>query len=83
MRTKHKKAVMSVRLKSSVSRRLGSLAEATDRTRSYLAAKAIEQYIELQEWQIDGIKKALASLDAGHFASQAKVRAAFKRAQAH
>jgi RHH-type rel operon transcriptional repressor/antitoxin RelB len=35
------------------------------RRRSFLAAKSINEYLELNEWQVAGIVKAMASLDRG------------------
>lgn len=83
MKTKPKEEIVSVRLKNGVSKRLEALAEATERSRSFLAAEAIEQYIELQEWQVDAIKTGLAQAKAGQFASPEAIRAIFKRAKSH
>jgi predicted transcriptional regulator len=44
--------------------RLDQLAKATERTRSYLTAEAIRQYLELNEWQIREIHQAVAEADA-------------------
>ena len=33
------------------------------RSRSFLAAAAIDEYLDVNEWQIAGIKRAIASLD--------------------
>jgi RHH-type transcriptional regulator, rel operon repressor / antitoxin RelB len=35
------------------------------RSRSFLAAEAINEYLDLNEWQVAGIQKAVASLDRG------------------
>jgi predicted transcriptional regulator len=83
MKTKSKEEIVSVRLKGGVSKRLEALAEATDRSRSFLAAEAIEQYLELQEWQIQAVQVGLAQAEAGQFATPAQVKAAFKRAKAN
>jgi predicted transcriptional regulator len=83
MKTKAKEEIVSVRLKGGVSKRLEALAEATDRSRSFLAAEAIEQYLELQEWQIEAVQIGLAQAETGQFASSAQVKAAFKRAKAN
>jgi predicted transcriptional regulator len=54
-----------VRIDTGVKKRLERLAKSTGRTRSFLAAEAINEYLELNEWQVAGIKHAIASLDRG------------------
>lgn len=55
----------TVRIDTSVKRRLEKLAESTGRSRSFLAAEAISVYLAVNEWQVAGIKQAMASLDCG------------------
>jgi RHH-type rel operon transcriptional repressor/antitoxin RelB len=66
---------MSIRLEEDVKDRLEQLADATHRSRSFLAAEAIREYVEVNEWQIQEIHAALAEADAGDFASDAEVKA--------
>ncbi len=56
---------LTLRIDSDIKKRLESLAEATKRSKSSLAAEGIEAFVELEERQIEGIKKAMASLDRG------------------
>jgi len=58
-------ATFTVRVDSSVKKRLERLAKSTGRSRSFLAAEAINDYLEVNEWQVAGIKRAIASLDRG------------------
>ncbi|MGZ8299750.1 MAG: CopG family ribbon-helix-helix protein [Rhodoplanes sp.] len=44
-----------MRVDSSVKRRLEKLAKSTGRSRSFLAAEAIDAYLDVNEWQVDGI----------------------------
>jgi RHH-type transcriptional regulator, rel operon repressor / antitoxin RelB len=60
---------MTIRLESAVKDRLERLSEATRRTKSFLAAEAIREYVETNEWQIQEIRSALAEANAGDFAS--------------
>ncbi|MCK6450216.1 MAG: CopG family ribbon-helix-helix protein [Alphaproteobacteria bacterium] len=46
-------------------KRLERLAKSTGRSRSFLAAEAINEYLEVNEWQVAGIRRAIASLDRG------------------
>ncbi len=55
----------TVRVDSSVKRRLEKLAESTGRSRSFLTAEAIDAYLDVNEWQVDGVKRGIASIDRG------------------
>ena len=55
----------TVRVDALAKKRLERLAKSTGRSRSFLAAEAINQYLEVNEWQVGGIKQAIASLDRG------------------
>jgi predicted transcriptional regulator len=43
--------------------RLKKLAEATERSKAFLAEKAIEEFLEVQEWQVAAIREAVAEAD--------------------
>jgi len=64
---------VTVRLDKRVAEKLERLARMTKRTRSFHAAEAISEYVELNEWQIAGIKQGLAELDAGQGIPDEKV----------
>jgi RHH-type transcriptional regulator, rel operon repressor / antitoxin RelB len=66
---------MTIRLEPEVKDRLDRLSEATRRSKSFLAAEAIREYVETNEWQIHEIQAAIAEADAGDFASDADVKA--------
>ena len=51
--------VASYRLAIQVRDRLERLAESTHRSRSFLAADAIEKYVSAEEWQVAGVQQAL------------------------
>lgn len=68
---------MTIRLEDEAKERLDRLAEATQRSRSFLAAEAIRDYIELNEWQISEIRKGLEEADQGDFASEKQVKSFF------
>jgi len=70
---------MTVRLEQEVKKRLDDLAEVTQRSKSFLAAEAIREYVENNEWQIREIHQALQEADAGDFASDKEVGAVAKR----
>jgi RHH-type transcriptional regulator, rel operon repressor / antitoxin RelB len=66
--------VMTLRLEPELRKRLDDLAKAQRRTRSFIAAEAIREYVAVNEWQIGEIKKGLAEADRGEFASDEQVR---------
>lgn len=55
---------MTVRLPAQVKARLEQLAKATDRSKAYLASQAIEEYLDIQEWQVKAIKDAVQEADS-------------------
>lgn len=59
---------MTIRLDDAIKDRLDVLAEATQRSRSFLATEAIRAHVENNEWQISEIQAALQEADAGDFA---------------
>ena len=56
---------VSVRIHLTAKKRLEKLAKSTGRSRSFLAAEAINEYLDLNEWQVTGVQNAMASLDRG------------------
>lgn len=74
---------MTIRLEPAIKDRLEQLAEATRRSKSYLAAEAIAEYISLNEWQIKEINAAIKEADSGDFASQAEVDALANKWDTH
>ena len=65
---------VSVRIDSVIKKRLEKLAKSTGRSRSFLAAEAINEYLDLNEWQVAGIQKAVASLDRGEGVAHERVK---------
>lgn len=64
---------ITIRVSKSVKDRLESLASETRRSKSSLAAEGISAFIDLEERQIEGIKKALSSIDRGLGVAQGDV----------
>jgi RHH-type rel operon transcriptional repressor/antitoxin RelB len=52
----------TVRVDTNIKKRLEKLAKSTGRTRSFLTVEAISEYLDANEWQIAGIKDAIASI---------------------
>ena len=75
-------AAFTVRLDEATLSALDKLAEKTDRSRTWLVTKAIEDYVTLNAWQIGKIEAGVAAADHGDFASDedvARVRTKFAR----
>ena len=62
-------AAFTLRLSEATLEALDRLAEKTERSRSWLAARAIEEYIALNAWHIAKIEAGVAAADHGEFAS--------------
>ncbi|WP_337264267.1 MULTISPECIES: CopG family ribbon-helix-helix protein [unclassified Serratia (in: enterobacteria)] len=72
-------SVMSVRLSDELSEQLEALAEATGRTKSFLAVQAIRDFLNREAWQVAEIQQAILEADNGDFASSSEMTARFKR----
>jgi RHH-type rel operon transcriptional repressor/antitoxin RelB len=70
---------ITVRLDLDTKTRLEQLARATQRSKSFLAAEAIRDYVELNEWQIAETESAIREAERGEFASDAEVADVFRR----
>ena len=64
---------MTIRLDEEVRDRLDLLAGSTQRSKSYLAAEAIRDYLEINAWQIAEIRAAIQEADQGDFATDEDV----------
>ena len=63
----------TVRILEETSDKLDELAVKMDRSRSFLAAKAIEEFVAREAWQLAEIEAGLAEANRGEFASDAEV----------
>ncbi len=60
-----KSVSLTFRVDAGKARRLEELARSTDRPRSWLLERALDQYLEIQAWQVAHIKQGLDELEAG------------------
>jgi predicted transcriptional regulator len=65
--------MMSMRLPDELTTQLDALANATGRSKSFLAGQAIRDYIERESWQIAEITLAIREADSGDFATDDEV----------
>jgi predicted transcriptional regulator len=59
--------------------KLELLAQSTERSRSWLVADAVRRYVADESWQIAAIEEGVRQADAGDFATEDEVKAAFAR----
>ncbi|MEJ5081348.1 CopG family ribbon-helix-helix protein [Ochrobactrum sp. MYb379] len=62
-------AAFTVRVQDDVARKLDKIAALSDRSRAYLAAQAIEDYVVREEWQLAEIQARIAEADRQEFAT--------------
>jgi len=74
---------ITVRVDRKTKARLEKLAMETRRPESRLMAEAIRSYVDVNEWQIEGIKRAINEADAGNFATDREVRAFLRKWRKH
>jgi len=55
------------------------LSKSMNRSRSFVAAQAIREFVSVNEWQISEIKKGIAEADAGDFATAEEMRQTIRR----
>ena len=57
--------LLSTRVSPEVAKRLAALAQSTHRSKSFLAAQAIEEFLNVQEWHVEAIKEGIAAAERG------------------
>jgi RHH-type rel operon transcriptional repressor/antitoxin RelB len=70
---------VTLRLDAATRKRLDKLAEATERSRAALAADAVRQYLDLNEWQISAIQEGVRQANRGEFIDHAKLKAKWEK----
>ena len=71
---------MTIRLDAQLEAKLGRLAEGTRRSRSFLAAEAVETYVDRELAIIEGIERGLADVEARRTVSHEDAMASVRRA---
>lgn len=70
---------MTIRLDPQVKAKLGKLADGTRRSRSFLAAEAVEAYVDRELAIIEGIERGMADVKAGRTVSHEDAMASMQR----
>jgi RHH-type transcriptional regulator, rel operon repressor / antitoxin RelB len=74
-----KASLISLRVPEDLAARLDSLSKATERSRSYLATLAIEEFVAVQEWQVEAIKAGMVDAQEGEVVSHEKAVAELRK----
>jgi len=61
---------------------LDALASSQQRNRSFLINEALDNYLEVQRWQIEHIKEGIAAADRGDFVSPEDMKDTFAELRA-
>ncbi|MEI4263180.1 CopG family ribbon-helix-helix protein [Roseovarius sp. D0-M9] len=71
---------MTIRLDQQLKARLGKLAGETRRSRSFLAAEAVEAYVNRELAILEGIERGIADVEAGRTVSHEDAMTSVRRA---
>lgn len=74
-----KNATLTLRVPNETKNSLQAIAKASNRSASFIAAHAIEQYIEENAWQIEKILKGIEQADKREYATQEAMRDYFAK----
>jgi predicted transcriptional regulator len=69
----HIMTAFTVRVPDETASKLDQLAEKLERSRAYVAAQAIEDFVAREAWQLAEIEAGLAEADRGEFANDAEL----------
>lgn len=73
------KQAITFRIDKQKKKALDAIALDTKRDRSYVLNEAVENYLDLNMWQIEHIKKGLRQAESGHFAKESEVSLALAK----
>jgi predicted transcriptional regulator len=68
--------VFTVRISPEKQRQLDALAQVLDRSRNWVVSDAIDQYLDVQAWQIEQIRHGVEEADRGELVPHEEVSAA-------
>ena len=70
---------VTLRLEPDIRKRLDKLAKATERSRAALAAEAVRQFVELNEWQIAAIEEGVREADMVRFIDHSRLKSKWEK----
>jgi RHH-type rel operon transcriptional repressor/antitoxin RelB len=69
------KEIITIRVETEIKEKLDQMAIATRRSKSYLASEALQDYIKLNEWQINAIQEGIRQADNGQLIPHEEIKA--------
>jgi len=72
-------AILTLRVPEEIKAKLDKLAQATHRSKSYLAEEAIARYLDLEAWQVGEIEQAIQEAEQDDFANPADLADLLKK----
>lgn len=73
------KEPVSFRIKKQIKNDLAYLAETTGRSQTFLVEEALQEYINLNTWQIKAIKEGIKAAENGEFYSTEEILAKLEK----
>lgn len=70
---------VTLRLDAATRKRLDRLAKTTERSRAALAADAVRQYLEVNEWQIAAIQEGVREANRSRLIDHGKLKAKWEK----
>jgi len=70
---------VTLRLDAATRKRLDRLAKTTERSRAALAADAVRQYLEVNEWQIAAIQEGVREANRSRLIDHSKLKAKWEK----
>lgn len=67
-------SLLTLRLDPATKKRLDDVAKSTQRTRALVAAQAVHDFLEVNDWQVREIEKGVQEADNGEFATDEEVK---------
>ena len=71
-------SAFTIRIAQDKQKQLDRLAKSMDRSRNWVVNQAIEQYLDLQAWQVEAIQKGIDAADRGHLIPHNQVMSRIK-----
>jgi predicted transcriptional regulator/plasmid stabilization system protein ParE len=72
-------ATLTLRINDETDAALDALAQATDRSKSYLALRTIDEYLRLSAWQVEAIRAGIAEASTGCLVEHTEVKVRWER----
>ena len=70
---------VTLRLEPDILKRLDKLANATERSHAALAAEAVRQSVELNEWQIAATEEGVREANKGQFIDHSRLKSKWEK----